>query len=157
MKRNKRLIRSKKAVKFDVKRVEWCNYTNMLKMYNEIYRDFCSAGVACEHPEPVWRNENRGIVEKEEKAFRCKLQFELIHPEWVLFVDECRSNILQTKDGKVGGQTYLCSRAGQPQQRSATKDAHFMVMGFTATSGEPVTCSIIFAAKTFKDECGGLE
>jgi hypothetical protein len=106
-KRNKHLIQSKKAVKFDVKRAEWCNYTNMLEMYNEIYKDFCSAGGACEHPEPAWRNENVDIVEKEEEAFGCKSQFELIHPEWVLFIDECGSNTLQTKDGQVGGQTYL--------------------------------------------------
>jgi hypothetical protein len=109
MKRNNHLIRSKKALKFDAKRAEWCNYTNMLEMYNEIYKDFCSAGVACENPEPVWRNENGDIVKKEEEAFGCKSQFELIHPEWVLFVDECGSNTSQTKDGQVGGQTYLCS------------------------------------------------
>jgi hypothetical protein len=40
MKRNEHLIRSKKAVKFDVKRAEWCNYSNMLEMYQEIYKDF---------------------------------------------------------------------------------------------------------------------
>lgn len=57
------------AVKFDVKIAdEWCNYS-------KIYKDFCSAGVACEHPEPAWRNENGDIFEKEEEAFRCKSQF----------------------------------------------------------------------------------
>jgi hypothetical protein len=54
----------------------------------EIYKDFCSAGVACEHPELLWLNENGEIAEKEEEAFVCKSKFELIHPEWVLFVDE---------------------------------------------------------------------
>jgi hypothetical protein len=91
-------------------------------------------------------------VEKEEEAFGCKSQYELIHPEWVLFVDECGSNTSQSKDGQVGGQTYLCSRTGWRQQMAATKDAHFTVMGFTAASGDPVMCMIIFAAKVFKDE-----
>jgi hypothetical protein len=60
-----RRTKSKKAFKFDVKRAEWCMYSNMFEMYNKIYKDFCSAGVACEHPEHVWRNENGDIVEKE--------------------------------------------------------------------------------------------
>jgi hypothetical protein len=55
-------------------------------------------------------------VEKEEEAFECKSQFELIHPEWVLFVDECGSNTSQAKGGQVGGQTYLCSRTGRPRK-----------------------------------------
>jgi len=152
MKRNEHLIRSKKAVKFNVKCAKWCNYSNMLEMYQEIYKDFCSAGVACEHPEPLWWNEKGEIMEKEDEAFGCKSQYELIHPEWVLFVEECGSNTSQAKDGQVGGQTYLSSRTGRPQQRAATKDAHFTVMGFTAASGDPVMCAIIFAAKVFKDE-----
>jgi hypothetical protein len=152
LKRNNHLIRSKKAVKFDVKRAKWCTYLNMQEMYNEIYKDLCSAGLACEHPEPVWRNEHGEIVEKAEDAFGCKSQYELIHPDWVLFVDECGANTSQTKDGQVGGQKYLCSAHRRPQNRAATKDAHFTVLGFTATSGEPVMCALIFAAKTYKDE-----
>jgi hypothetical protein len=69
-----------------------------------------------------------------------------------LFVDECGSNTSQAKDGQVGGQMYLCSIDGRPQQRAATKDAHFTVLGFTAASGEPVMCAIIFAAKSFQEE-----
>jgi hypothetical protein len=52
----------------------------MIEMYNEIYKDFCSAGVFCEHPEPILRNENGVIVETEEEVFGCKSQFELVHP-----------------------------------------------------------------------------
>jgi hypothetical protein len=25
-------------------------------MYTEVYKDLCSAGLACEHEEPLWRN-----------------------------------------------------------------------------------------------------
>ncbi len=64
LKRNNHLIRLKKAVKIDVKRALWCTYLNMQEMYNEIYKDLFSAGLACEHPEPIWRNEHEEVVEK---------------------------------------------------------------------------------------------
>jgi len=64
-------------------------------------------------------------------------------------VDECGSNTTQTKDGHVGGQLYLCSIDGRPQQCAAAKDAHFTVLGFTAENGEPVMCAVIFAAQSF--------
>jgi len=36
-----------------------------LEIYQEIIK--CSAGVACEYPEPLWRNENGEIVEIKDK------------------------------------------------------------------------------------------
>jgi hypothetical protein len=62
------------------------------------------------------------------------------------------SNKSQTKDGRVGGQTYLCMKDGRPQQRAATKDAHFTVLGFTTADGKSLMCAIIFAAKSLKEE-----
>jgi len=52
----------------------------------------------------------------------------------------------------VGGETYLCAADGRPQQRTATKDAHFTVLGFTTASGMPLMCAIIFAAAELKPE-----
>jgi len=151
LKRNEDVIRTKKAVKFDNKRADWCTYQNMQEMYEEIYKNLCGAGLACKHPEPLWRDEN-GEVVTEEKAYGLASKDELIHPDWLLFVDECSSNTSQSKDGQVGGQVFLCSKDGRPQQRAATKDAHFTVLGFTAASGEAVMCAVIVAAKTFKPE-----
>jgi hypothetical protein len=67
-------------------------------------------------------------------------------------VDEVGSNTLQSKDGRVRGQNYLCSIDGRPQQCASTKDAHFTVLGFTAASREPVMCAIIFAGKVMRDD-----
>jgi len=152
LKRNSHLIRAKKTVKFDSKRADWCNYLNMEEMYHEIYKNLCSAGIACEHPEAQWRDSNGDVVETEDEAFGCKTRYELIHPDHFIFVDEVGNNTSQAKDGQVGGQTYLCSKDGRPQQRAATKDAHFTVLGFTAADGKPLLCAIIFAAKTMKHE-----
>ncbi len=80
--------------------------------------------MAGKHYEPVWRNAAVDIV-AEEEAFGCKSLYEFIHPEMLVFVDEVGSNTSQTKDGLVGGQTYLCTKEGQPQQKAATKDAYF--------------------------------
>jgi hypothetical protein len=74
------------------------------------------------------------VVELEEQAFGLKSPYELIHPDWLLFVDEVGSNTSQAKDGNVGGQFYLCSVDGRPQQCAATKDAHFTMLGFTAAT-----------------------
>jgi hypothetical protein len=151
LRRNEHLIRTKKAVKFDNKHAEWCTYDNIQEMYDEIYQNLCSAGLACKHPEPLWRDENGEVVE-EHKAYGLVSHYELIHLDWLLFVDECRSNTSQTKDGQVSGQRILCSVDRRPQQRAATKDAHFTVLGFMAASEEAVMCAVIFAAKSFRHE-----
>ena len=103
------------------------------------------------HDDAVWQNA-AGDVVPENESLGCQSAYELIHPEWLVFVDEVGSNTSQTKDGRVGGQTYLCMKEGRPQQRAATKDAHFTVLGFTAANGKPLMCAIIFAAKSLKEE-----
>jgi hypothetical protein len=72
MSRNNHLIRAKKAVKFDNKRAQWCNYLNMYEMYEVIYKNLCTNGLAIAHPEPLWRNEKGEVEEEEEKALGMK-------------------------------------------------------------------------------------
>ena len=123
----------------------------MKEMYTEVYSHLAESGLAVKHPEPVWRNADGEVVD-EEQAVGLKSEYELIHPELVVFVDEVGSNTSQTKDGQVGGETYLCAADGRPQQRAATKDSHFTVMGFTTATGLPLMCAIIFAAAELKPE-----
>jgi len=115
LRRNKHLIRAKKTVKFETKRSEWCTYQNMKEMYTEVYSHLVESGLAVKHSEPVWRNKEGEVVEKEQ-AVGLQSEYELIHPEWLVFVDEVGSNTSQTKDGHVGGETYLCAADGRPQQ-----------------------------------------
>jgi hypothetical protein len=56
LKRNKHLIASKKAVKFDTKRAEWCTYLNMQEMYEEVYTALVSAELAVKHETSYWRD-----------------------------------------------------------------------------------------------------
>jgi len=138
-------------VKFDTKRAEWCTYLNMKEMYDEVYSSLVECGLAVKHDQPVWRDD-AGEAVNEEKAVGLESQFELIHPKYLIFVDEVGSNTSQVKDGNVGGEKYLCGKQSRPQQRAATKDTHFTVLGFTAATGEPVMCAIIFAAKALQEQ-----
>jgi hypothetical protein len=137
LKRNKQLFRAKKAVKFETKCSEWCTYKNMKEMYAEVYSHLTESGLAVKYPESVWRNADGEIVD-EKQAIGLKSKYKLIHPELVVFVDEVESNTSQMKDSQVGGETYLCTADGCPQQRTATKDAQFTVLGF-ATAMEMST------------------
>ena len=58
------------------------------------------------------------------------------------------SNTSPTKDSHYGGEKHLAlGAAARPKQNCAQKDAHFTVLGFMASTGEPLMCAIIFAAK----------
>jgi hypothetical protein len=37
----------------------------------------------------LWKNKEGEIVEHEKEAFGLRSKFELIHPDWLIFVDEC--------------------------------------------------------------------
>jgi len=117
LKQNSHLIRAKKTVKFDSKRADWCNYLNMEEMYHEIYKNLCSAGIACEHPEAQWRDKNGDVVETEDEAFGCKTRYELIHPDHFIFVDEVGNNTSQAKDGQVRGQPICAPRTVDPNNK----------------------------------------
>jgi hypothetical protein len=152
LKRNAQFIKAKKAVRFDTKCAEWCTYLNMQEMYKEVYTALVASGLDVKHEERYWRNAAGEVVELEKDAVGCQSAYELIHPEWLVFVDAEGSNTSQAKDGNIGGETILCTKEGRPQQCAATKDAHFTMLGFTSANGEPITCALIFAAKAMKNE-----
>ena len=79
------------------------------------------------------------MVLEEKDALGLQTKYHLIGPDLLLFVNEVGSNTSQTKDdGNVGGELFLCGKGERPQQRSAHKDAHFTVLGFTAVNGNPI-------------------
>jgi hypothetical protein len=146
MKRNGHVIKSKRAVKFEAKRAEWCTYENFKCMYNGIYKEMARGGIASELSTAAYLNKQGKIVETKEESFGLPTKYIIHRPDKLVFVDEVGSNTSTTKDGNVGGEKFLCERTARPQIRAATKDSHFTVLGFTAATGEPVMCAIIFAA-----------
>jgi hypothetical protein len=116
-------------------------------MYDHIYEAMVDHGIASKCDTKVNLDKGGEIVEHSDEAFGLPTQYIIQRPDKLLFVDEVGSNTCTTKDGHVGGEKFLCQANARPQVKVSTKDSHFTVLGFTAASGEPVMCAIIFSAK----------
>jgi len=148
-----RLLRISATVK-DVKRNTWVTYENFSNMYDNIYASLIDAGVARRLPEKVRRNRSGTIVaDDDEDAFGFPSDIEIIHPEWILFVDEVGVNTNQKEDGSIGGEKHIVP-VDDPDARmtGATTDIHFTVLVFQAATGEPVLVAVILKSnKTSND------
>jgi hypothetical protein len=120
-------------------------------MYDEVYDAMEKAGVAEKLSEPMWVDEKQLITEKE-NAFGQQETHLLIHPEYVIFVDEVGCNTSQEGDGARGGEKKIIVRGTVAKETVTTNNNHFTVLGFTAATGEPVMCAIIVSRKTMKPE-----
>jgi hypothetical protein len=120
-------------------------------MYDEVYDAMEKAGVAEKLSEPMWVDEKQLITEKE-NAFGQQETHLLIHPEYVIFVDEVGCNTSQEGDGARGGEKKIIVRGTVAKETVTTNNNHFTVLGFTAATGEPVMCAIIVSGKTMKPE-----
>jgi hypothetical protein len=71
----------------------------------------------------------------------CSLKF-------LLFVDETGKNTNQKSDGQIGGQRYIVSVNGDTvRSLGLSMDLHFTVICFTAATGDPVMCTVIFTSE----------
>ena len=61
-------------------------------MYDLVYNAMESTGVALKLDEPTWMNKKGEAVKDESEACGLQCTHKLIHPEYVLFVDEVGSN-----------------------------------------------------------------
>jgi hypothetical protein len=148
--RNADLISAKKAVRFDSKRDDWCRLDNFEDMYDDVYERLWEAGIAEKLDEAVWRDKDNNIVETQAEAYGRKTKYSLLHPEYLVMVDEVGENISQKGDGNAGGQKFMVASDMRAQIRNSFKDNHFTVLGFTAANGHPTMCAIIIAASKLK-------
>lgn len=96
MRRHKHVIRSKRSVKIEAKRAEWCTYYNFSEMYNHIYDAMVTKGIASKVNRKVLLNKEGSIVEHPEDAFGLPTQYLLQRPDKLIFVDEVGSNTSTT-------------------------------------------------------------
>lgn len=145
MRRHGQELQASRAVKFASSRQEWATYQNFEAMYELCYMGMVKAGVAEELPDgaEVLMDEHGSIVESEKEAFGLPVKHRVIRPDHILFVDEVGSNTNQKNDGNNGGEKCLVARGTKAKQKAATGDTHFTVLGFTASTGEPVMCAIL--------------
>ena len=61
-------------------------------MYDLVFNAMESAGVELNSDEPSWMNKKGETVKDDSEAFGLNCTHKLIHPEYVLFVDEVGSN-----------------------------------------------------------------
>jgi hypothetical protein len=128
---------------------EWSSYLNFSQMYDEQMEQ---AGVLEDLEEPVWMNFAGEIVGSEEEAFGEKVRQTVKHADYIFCVDEVGNNTNMKEEGRIGGERLLKAEGQSAGVTAATSSAHFSVLGFTAGTGEPVMCAIIFAAGEMTQE-----
>jgi hypothetical protein len=133
-------------------RKEWSSYLNFTQMYNLVYNQMKQAGVLKDLEEPVLINLVGEIVSSEAEAFGEKVSQIVKHADYVMFVNEVGNNTNMKDNGGIGGERLLKARGQTAEVTSATSDAHFTVLGFTAATREPVMCAVIFAAGEMAEE-----
>jgi hypothetical protein len=142
------LVVVKRGEKFASDRSEWSTEANIKQMYEVLYENMVRAGIASKLDTPVYKNAIGEIVEDPKQALGLICEYELLHPDHLIFFDETGCNTNQKKDGHNGGQKFVCGRNMTPKQIAATRDKHFTVLGLTAATGEPVLCVVVFASES---------
>jgi hypothetical protein len=97
MRRHQHIIQSKRSVKFEAKRAEWCTYENFSEMYAHIYEAMVEHGIATKCDTKVKLDKRGEIVDHSEEAFGLPTQNLIQRPDKLRFVDEFGSNTCTTK------------------------------------------------------------
>jgi hypothetical protein len=80
---------------------------NFEEMYYDVYEKLWEAGIAEKLDEAVWRDKDNNIVGTQAEAYGRKTQYSLLHPEYLVMVDEVGEHILQKGDGNADGQNSM--------------------------------------------------
>jgi hypothetical protein len=132
-----------KAVRFGMKRSEWCKQENFLAMYNNVYGNLTEKGIAKELDEEVMLDKESNITENEEEQFGRTMKLLLTRPHMLMYVDEVGYSTSQSNDGNCSGTKYVTRKGVRPQQQNIFTDSHFTTLGRTTATGEPIMCMVI--------------
>jgi hypothetical protein len=136
---------TKTSTHFDANREEWCNVANFEQMYHECYEKMVESKIAIKTVEENWLDKEGVVVEEEHLAFGRKTKYQMIHPNYLVFVDEVGDNTSQKDDENIAGTKYVVSRKNRALMRAAHNDCHFTKLGFSLADGRPILCVIIVA------------
>jgi hypothetical protein len=143
MDRHKDILWSSFSKKKDITRTDWATYDNIKKMYDLIYPELVDCGIAVKVQNDLFFDVNGNEVDSETQIFGLPTKYQMVIPGNLIMVDECGSNTNMKKDSRQGGKRGI-AEINQPAYIDAsTSDFHYTVMGFTASTGEPVMCAII--------------
>ena len=139
-------IVTKRGQKFELDRQNWCTYSNFKMMYDNVGDYLIEAGVAELVDDPSYQDRDGNDCDFT-KSFGFPVTHRIKHPDYCLVADEVGGNVSQKGDGNVGGTRFLCEKGSVPKQVTSNKDKHFTLLGFTALSGEPAMCCVVFSGK----------
>jgi hypothetical protein len=149
MQRHKDIVHTKKLHKRCVNRLEWAIYENVEKMYSLVYKEMVAAGVATQLDEPIYFDKVNNIVGEGDEHFGTLSDVQVTDPSYILFVDETGSNTNMRKD-KVGSKRVIAEKGFSGEVQAISTDLRYTTMGFTAATGEPVMCCVIFCSDSTK-------
>ena len=158
MKRHKDILSVQKGYTMNALRTDWVTYSNVNKMYDLVYDQMVTAGVACQlSPSEFYYVNGEGeTVDKQIASVGLKVKIEITHPEWIIFGDEVGTDLNMKDDGNVAGQKFVGNKNSRIKRTYSHKSGRFTVIGLTAATGTPVMCICIFAAEelTFEQRMG---
>ena len=115
-------LTNKRGQKFSLDRANATTYTNLAKMYTEVYDAMVECNVAIKLDDPVYKDQDGNICD-ELNAFGVKCTHEITQPVMCLVMDEVDSNLSQKGDRQLGDKNIFVSTAQSPRIKSNTKTA----------------------------------
>jgi len=140
MQQNSHRIVNKRGEKFAPSCTDWSTYENFVAMYDHIYKEMHAAGLTKEYKSPVMVNESRLIVDDINESYGMAVTHELIHSDYLLFMDQTGSNTNQKDDKNVGGQKFVCESGMTPKLVMSTSSHHFILILIVVATEDAVGC-----------------
>ena len=106
MQRHGSKLVTKRGERYSCDRSDWSKLSYIAQMYDCIYDELVTAGVAETLEMPIFYDRDGNIVEAS-AAYGEAANIRIIHPDYLLFADETGCNTSQKKDGNVGGQKMI--------------------------------------------------
>ena len=97
------MLSMKRGQKFALDRASSTTFSNMAKMYDDVYLAMVECGVAEKLEIPIFMDRDGNPTEDDSKIFGVKCTHTITHPDMCLVVDEVGSNLSQKGDGHIGG------------------------------------------------------
>ena len=107
----------KRDQKFALDRSAALTFSNMNKMYNEVYKTMTECKVALKQIHPVYETVDWRPATDWNAKFGIPCTHKIDHPEMCLVVDEVGSDLSQKGDGQISGAKYACEKGAVPQNK----------------------------------------
>ena len=145
MEQNKKCINTQIPDRIDVNWQEWCNYDYFDKMYNLVYNGMQEARLVRKFDEPVFMDLEGNIVDDSKKAAGLPVELDLVDLEFVIFWDECDTNLNMIDDNIIRGEMFVTSTDAPARESISSEDKHFTIIGFMTAIGKPIMCAVILS------------